>query len=99
VPIRDTGVTSLSGKVYNGTVQVAILARVFGAFPDDPESGGTPEGGAEYRASGNLSRSPESQPSAAGQRRGPSAVQQGLVQAGPSIPPRPQERPGATLSL
>jgi hypothetical protein len=46
VPIRDTGVTSLSGKVYNGTVHVAILARVYGPFPDDVESAGKMEAGA-----------------------------------------------------
>ncbi len=98
VPIRDTGITSLSGKVYYGTVHVAILARVFGPLPDDVEPAGSPEAGAERRPDDHADRTPRSQP-VAGQRRSASATQPDHRQAGPLIPPRTPEGPQPTQGL
>jgi hypothetical protein len=97
VPIRGTGVTSLSGKVYNCTVHVAILARVFGPFPDD-EPARTPEGGAEHGPVDHPGRTPRNQP-AVGQRRSTSATQPDHRQTGPLIPPRFPEGPQPTQGL
>lgn len=99
VPIRDTGVISLSGKVYNGTVHVALLARVFGPFPDDVEPVGTLEGGAEHRPDDHVGHAPPSGPLPAGQRRSTPARRPDRTQDGPLIPPRPPDRPGPTQGL
>src|SRR5260370_29285523 len=34
-PIRDTGIVSLSGRTYRGTVRVGLTARAYYPLPDD----------------------------------------------------------------
>jgi hypothetical protein len=37
-PIRDTGIVSLSGRTYRGTVRVGLTARAYYPLPDDEAS-------------------------------------------------------------
>jgi hypothetical protein len=98
VPIRDTGITSLSGKAYHGTIHVAILARVFGPFPDD-EPAGTPGAGAGHRPDDPAGRLHRSGLPAVDQRRSTPARQPDHRLAVPLIPPRPSEGPQPTQGL
>jgi hypothetical protein len=98
VPIRDSGVTSLSGRGYHGAVHVAILARVFGPFPDDVEPAGTAEAEAGHGPDNHPGHTSRSRP-AAGQRTSTSAAQPDHRQAGPLIPPRTPEGPQPTPGL
>jgi hypothetical protein len=99
VPIRDTGVISLSGQMYNGTVRVALLARVYGPLPQDEELAGTPAEGPAPRSDDHVHHAPGSRPLAAGQRGSASATRPGRSQAGPLIPPRSPDGPQATPNL
>jgi hypothetical protein len=37
-PIRDTGIVSMVGRTYRGTVRVSLTARAYYPLPDDTES-------------------------------------------------------------
>ena len=92
-PIRDTGITSLSGRGYHGTVHVGLTARVYGPFPDDEEPVGVPEADAGPRPDGYVGRAPASRPAVASQRTSASPARPDRPQAGPLIPPRTPEGP------
>jgi hypothetical protein len=99
VPIRDTGVTSLSGTAYQGTARVSLTARVYGPLPDDEEPSPTPAARPEPKPDDHVHHAPGSQPRAVGQRRSGLATRQGRSHAGPPIPPRSPDGPQATPHL
>jgi len=94
-PVRDSGVTSLSGHGYHGTVRVGLTARIYGPLPDDDKGVGE----SAPRPDDHVHRAVGRQPPAAGERRNASATRPGRGQAGPLIPPRSQGDPRATPNL
>jgi hypothetical protein len=97
-PIRDTGIVSLSGHTYRGTVRVGLTARAYYPLPDDTEETETPTPGQAARPGDRVHPARGNQESA--QERGTAQVARpDPLQAGPLIPPRPTEvtRPQHTL--
>jgi hypothetical protein len=99
VPIRDTGVISLSGQVYCGTVRVALLARVYDPLPEDEEPAATPAQGPAPRPDDHVHHAPGGRPRAVGQRGSGPEARPGRSQAGPLISPRSPDGPHATPHL
>jgi hypothetical protein len=87
-PIRDTGVISLSGHGYHGTVRVGLIARVYCPLPDDEAAlpGQAPEPGARVHPTSG------SRGAAADNRASAPIGRHSRLHAGPLIPP--QQPPG-----
>lgn len=94
-PIMDTGVTALSGQAYHGTVQVGLIARVFGPLPDDETPTETLQPEVAPGPSNPTHRSRENRPPTARQRSTP-ATQMGGLPAGLRIPPPSPDGPQPT---
>jgi hypothetical protein len=99
-PIRDTGIVSLSGRTYRGTVRVGLTARAYYPLPDDeassweavaaevPEAAATP---------GKPARPPRgNQEPGASQHGAAPVTRPDRLRAGPLSPPRLPEGPQPT---
>jgi hypothetical protein len=95
-PIRDTGVISLSGHGYHGTVRIGLIAHVYHPLPDDaaPAVEASPVKDPEQGARVHPARG--SRDAATDNRATAPATRPGRLQAGPLIPPRQPPGPQPT---
>jgi hypothetical protein len=99
-PIRDTGIISLSGRTYRGTVRVGLTARAYYPLPDEEASSQEPaatDAQQAVAAPGRSAHPARANREPAGSPRGSAPVTRpDRLQAGPLSPPRRAEGPRPT---
>jgi hypothetical protein len=99
-PIRDTGIVSLSGRTYWGTVRVGLTARAYYPLPDDDAPSQEPAATDAQQAAaapGRPAHPARANREPAGSPRGSAPVTRpDRLQTGPLIRPRPAEGPQPT---
>jgi hypothetical protein len=99
-PIRDTGIISLSGRTYRGTVRVGLTARAYYPLPDDEAPSLEPAATKAPEAApvpGNPVRAARANRELGASQSGSApAARPGRLKVGPLITPRPPEGPQPT---
>jgi hypothetical protein len=96
-PIRDTGIVSLSGRTYRGTVRVGLTAHAYYPLPDDQAPAETPTAAADVaQQPGSHARPVWESREPTGARGTTPVTRPDRLQPRPVIPPRQSGGPHPT---